>query len=152
KQISLIETIWPQLPDLPQLRRKFQLDQVLFVGVPHLPVFMSPAAAATDTEHQSLDLLFESLVRPGADPAVGQCYETVLASGSPRLLGLGRQFQLIRDARWYREGKGTELPAVDEPLTAADVRTTLVRFQKEMPTSPQWKELLASARSEGDPF
>jgi ABC-type oligopeptide transport system substrate-binding subunit len=152
KQLSLIESIWPQLPELPQLRRKFQLDQVLYVGVPHLPAFMSPAMAATDADRQVLDLLFESLVRPVADPAVGQGYEPVLAVGSPRLMALGREFQLTRDARWYREGRGSDVPTVDEPLRAADVRSMLVRYQNESPCSPQWKEILAGARSEGDPF
>lgn len=142
QQLLLAESIWPQLPELRRLRQELRLDSVLYVGVRRLPSYFSPDAAATDAERLALDLLFESLVRPVADPAVGQSYETVLAAGSPRLLALGREFQLVHDARWYREGRGPDDPTIDEPVTASDARAMMRRFP----------ELVDRPRIDDDPF
>jgi ABC-type oligopeptide transport system substrate-binding subunit len=128
QQVVLAESIWPQLPELRRLRQELRLDPVLYVRVRSLPTYLSPDSASTDAERLALDLLFESLVRPVPDPAVGQTYETVLAAGSPRFMVLGREFHLVRDARWYREGRGPDDPTIDEPVTATDARAGMRRF------------------------
>src|SRR5262249_4188441 len=57
--------IWPRLPGLENfLRQQERKYPILFVGVRELPQYFSPATAATDTERQAVELLFESLVRP----------------------------------------------------------------------------------------
>jgi ABC-type oligopeptide transport system substrate-binding subunit len=128
QQVVLAESIWPQLPELRRVRQELRLDSVLYVRVRSLPTYLSPDSASTDAERLALDLLFESLVRPVTDPAAGQTYETVLAAGHPRLLALGREFHLVRDARWYREGRGPDEPTIDEPVTATDARAGMRRF------------------------
>ncbi|OAI54031.1 hypothetical protein AYO44_03880 [Planctomycetaceae bacterium SCGC AG-212-F19] len=147
KLVTLAESIWPQLAALPRLRQQLQLDSILFVGVPELPTFLSPALAGTDTERQALELIFESLVRLVPDAAVGQAYEPVLAAGMPRLLPLGRQVQLVSDARWYREAAGSD-KAVDEPLTGTDVWKMLDRFQKHPEHSRAYSDLVADTTLE----
>jgi ABC-type oligopeptide transport system substrate-binding subunit len=146
KLIREAESIWPALPELPRLRRDWQLDSVMYVGVGQLPEFLSPATAASEAERQALEVLFESLVRPVAD-ASGQSYEMLLADGRPRLLPLGRQFQIVRNAFWYREGRGPNDPGIEEEVTADDVTAMLHRFQKPL-RSPEWTELLADSRSD----
>jgi ABC-type transport system substrate-binding protein len=141
QQLLMAESIWPQLPELRRLRQELRLDSVLYVRVRSLPTHLSPDAACNDADLVALDLLFEGLVRPVADPAVGQSYEPVLAAGNPRLMALGREFHLVHDARWYREGRGADDPSIDEPVTATDARSGLRRFQE-----------LVGQRIDDDPF
>jgi peptide/nickel transport system substrate-binding protein len=143
--LQQVESIWPELTELRAWREKLGLDSVLYVGVRHLPQLLSPATAAADSERQALELLFESLVRPTADPAVGQVYEPLLAAGNPRLIAQGRQFQMVRDARWYRAASADEA-MVNKELTAADVSQTF-RLAREAGGSPQWRELLFDCRT-----
>ena len=147
EQLRLVEHIWPQTPELPALRRALGLDAVMYVGVHQLPTFFSPTTAATDAELRAMELLFESLMRVVPDLVAGQAYEPVLAASSPRLTGLGRQFNLVRDARWYRDGAGAADPGVNEPVTAADVHGAWQRFKN----APAVQELLAGDRIDG-PF
>jgi ABC-type oligopeptide transport system substrate-binding subunit len=93
--------------------------QVLYVAVPSLPRFLSPATAWTDTEKDVLDLLFEPLVRPHPDERHGLRYEPVLAEQLPASLGGRYRFTLVKDARW----------SDGEPLTAADVRHSVTLLQ-----------------------
>jgi ABC-type oligopeptide transport system substrate-binding subunit len=147
-QLRTIENIWPELPGLQKYFEKGKGYRILNVGVRHLPERLSPATAFVDAERLALDLLFESLVRLVPDPVVGQRYEPLLAAGSPEQLLLGRQFELIRDARWYRDtGSG---PAVNEPVLAADVARTVLAYQKWPARSAEWKDLLGDATVEGD--
>lgn len=146
KTVRLAESIWPSLSVLARLRRELQMDSVLYVGVRDLPTFLSPATASNEAERQSLELLFESLVRPVPDPAVGLAYEPVLAASSPRILPLGRDVQLVRDARWYRESQGPNVPAIDAPVTATDVGAMVRLFQKEPVQSPEWNEIIDGVR------
>lgn len=149
--LRTVEGIWPQLGGLDELRHELQPYTPLRVGVRNLPENLSPATALTDAETQALELLFESLVRPVADPAVGQRYEGVLAVGDPRLVTLGRQFQMARDARWYRAPRPGQDQAASEPVTAADIAAT-VTGQKELNRSSEWQDLLLGAQDRGDPF
>ncbi|MBL8797905.1 MAG: hypothetical protein JNM56_28665, partial [Planctomycetia bacterium] len=143
--LQQVETIWPEWSELRSWREKLGLDSVLYVGVRHLPQLLSPATVAADSEKQAIELLFESLVRPIADPAVGQVYEPLLAAGNPRLIAQGRHFQMVRDARWYRPATADE-PTVNKELTAADVSQTF-RLAREAGGSPQWRELLFDCRT-----
>ncbi len=144
------ENIWPQLPGLQELRQKLGLYNPLGVGVHFLPSLVSPTVAISDADRQGVELVFESLLRPVADPLGGQRYEPVLAAGAPRLIPLGRQFQLVRDACWYRAGKGGE-DLIDEPVTAADVSRTVALYQKSG-RYPEWSELLGEARVEDSAY
>lgn len=144
KLVRLAESIWPSLPALTRLRQQLQLDRVLYVGVPELPVFLSPTTASTEAERQALDLLFESLLRLVPDPVVGQAYEPVLAAAMPRLLPLGRQVKLVPDARWYREA-ADGARAIDEPVTATDVWKMLDSIQQKSARAQEWKDLIARA-------
>lgn len=148
------ESIWPKLgAGMDDLRQRLQPYQPLRVGVAQVPLRVSPAAAVTDSEKQAVELVFESLVRPVPDSAVGSRYESILAAGRPQLVSLGRQFELVRDARWYRAaGPGSE-PGVDEPLIGSDVLATVDCYQHWEGRSPEWDELLAGARDvKRDPF
>src|SRR5262249_41127239 len=119
--------IWPRLPGLENfLRQQERKYPILFVGVRELPQYFSPATAATDTERQAVELLFESLVRPeytvlqsGQKEQVSCRYGAGLTDGRPRLVALGREFLLPRDAFWS-DGK---------PVTANDVQRTVVLLQ-----------------------
>jgi peptide/nickel transport system substrate-binding protein len=122
--MGFAQEIWPRLPGLGD--RRLQLANkypVLKVGVRELPVEMLPGLESTDVERQAVELMFEGLVRVRYQPGVGQRYEPVLAASLPRMVPLGRQFQLVRDAYWSN----------DEPVTAADVAAT-VRLLND----PRW--------------
>jgi hypothetical protein len=136
-QLRTVENIWPQLPGVQDLRQELRPYKALGVGVRQLPRYLTPATAATDSERQGMELIFESLLRPVGDPITGQRYEPVLSDGPPRLVPMGRQFQMVNDARWYRAGRGSE-NAIDEEVTAADVRGTISLYQKWAGKSPDW--------------
>jgi ABC-type oligopeptide transport system substrate-binding subunit len=107
------------LPQLPKLQEKLrELDNehpVVFVGVSSLPRYLSPALAATDSEKQAVELLFESLVKPSAGTRGGWHYEPALAEGRPRVIPRGREFRLARDAFWSDSKR----------VSAADIRHTV---------------------------
>jgi peptide/nickel transport system substrate-binding protein len=134
------------LPGLHDLRlRLSNAYPILRVGVRELPTAMLPGLAASDGDQLALDLLYESLVEVSREPSGGQGYEPVLATGPPRLipLGLGRQFQLPRNAFW---SSGKRLA-----LTAQDIQHTVKLLQ-----DPAWpgyssacKELIEEARAAG---
>jgi tetratricopeptide (TPR) repeat protein len=149
--LRTVEGIWPQLDGLQKLHQELRPYRPLRVGVRHLPENLSPATAVTDADRQALELLFESLVRPVPDTAVGQRYEGVLAVGDPLLVPLGRQFQMVRDARWYRPQRPGDEPMPSEPVTAADITGT-VSGNRELARSSEWQDLLAGAQDQGDPF
>jgi len=94
--------IWPQLPEL----RKFEIElgiehPILRVGMRGLPPkYFSPAWACTDNEHRLVELLFESLVKLVPDGMGGFRYRPGLAEALPKVVRLGRQFQLPRNAHW----------------------------------------------------
>lgn len=87
---------------------------VLVVGVRQLPELMSPSFARTSADRLSLDLLFESLVRPVPD-SPGSCrYEPGLAAALPRVVSHGRAFDIVPDAVWAdAEQPGRRVVAVD---------------------------------------
>lgn len=93
---------WPELPEL----RAFEIEldrehPTLHVGVRGLlPRYFSPAWACTENEHRAVDLLFESLVKLIPDEAGGFRYRPALSESRPKVVPLGRQFELPRDALW----------------------------------------------------
>jgi len=151
-ELRTAENIWPLLPGLQELRQELKLFRPMGVGVLHLPQHLSPMTAATDVEKQAVELLFESLLRPVGDPQSGVRYEPVLATGVPQLVPMGRQFQMVRDARWYRGSRGSQDATIEEPVTANDVHRTVALYQKWAGRSPEWDELLGDALVESNPY
>ncbi|HTU17098.1 MAG TPA: ABC transporter substrate-binding protein, partial [Gemmataceae bacterium] len=103
---------WPELPELPAFERELNREHpILRVGVRGpLPKYFSPAWACTDNEHRAVELLFESLVKLIPDEAGGFCYRPGLAETRPKVVSLGRQFQLPQHAVW---SDGSQLSATD---------------------------------------
>jgi ABC-type transport system substrate-binding protein len=138
------EQIWPALPGVRDARLKLLGSYpILFVGSRHLPANLSPGTAVTDADRLALDLLFEELMRPVSDPVTGQRYEPALAQRHPRLVPLGRQFELAAGARW----------STGEAITAADVHGTVQLLKRPdwLGHVPEWADLVEGAHVE-DPF
>ena len=95
----------------------------LVIGVRSLPEFMSPRFARSDSERFALDLLFEGLLRTGADGAGGRVYEPALARDLPALVTLGRAFTLT-SVTWADPAKPNSHAAVN----AADVVSTVKKL------------------------
>ncbi|HXG08933.1 MAG TPA: ABC transporter substrate-binding protein [Gemmataceae bacterium] len=145
EKLHQAEDLWPQLPGLYDARIKMEkYHSVLRVGVRDLPVELSPATACTDSERWAVELLFEGLVKLTYDPETGQRYEPGLAEGRPRLIPMGRQFQIARDAYWS-DGR---------QVTGADVRSTvnLLRDKSWIGYRPSWAEMIEGVHLGGDPF
>jgi ABC-type transport system substrate-binding protein len=138
--VSTAESIWPALPGLQDYRLTLTnaLPPTLEVGVRDLPEKMSPAEAATDSERQAVELMFESLVKMVEDERDGETYEPGLAQCCPRVVPMGRSFQLVRDAYWSdSDGKTGR-------VNAGDVWNT-VQFMKKGGSpfyDPAWAELV----------
>jgi ABC-type transport system substrate-binding protein len=145
-KLAEVESIWP-LPELRGYRTQLTSTRhaILGVGVRALPEYLSPGTAVLDSERQAVELQFESLVVPVTEPGdQQQRYESVLALGRPRLVPLGRQFELVRDAYWS-DGK---------PVTSTDVRRTvqLLRHPGWPGHQPAWAELLDPPPPETEAF
>jgi ABC-type transport system substrate-binding protein len=124
-QIEMAELIYADLEGLPETKTQLYRDyRLLIVGVPELPERISPALAVTDADRWAGELIFESLIKPVPDPTVGQRYWTELAALPPRLVSMGREFLLVKDALWVsKDGPG-------EPVTAYDVKKTIEMMQE----------------------
>jgi ABC-type transport system substrate-binding protein len=144
------EEIWPRLPGLRDLGLKLSNSYpILRVGVPELPedlknLKLSPATAFSDTEKRAVELIFESLVKPGEDPAFGQRYYPGLAVGRAKIIPRGRQFQLPRDAHW---SDGTDLTATDVIRTVQ-----LLQDRNFIGFAPEWAGLLENPTPGSDPY
>jgi ABC-type transport system substrate-binding protein len=115
--VEQAQEIFPELPGLREYRINLKTTHpVLRVGVRDLPRFLSPALATTDDELRATELLFEGLVKLSPDASGALRYHAGLAEGRPRVVAMGRQFQLPRGVVWS-DGKTA--------LEAADVRYTL---------------------------
>jgi ABC-type transport system substrate-binding protein len=142
------EEIWPQLPGLRTYHLLLSNDYpILKVGVRGvLPRRLSPALACTDSELRAVELLFESLVKLIPDDSGIFRYQPCLAQGRPRVVPLGRQFQLPRNALWSNE----------QPLNAGDIRQTVRLLKDEQGKgtgrSSAWGALLDRVEVSGDPF
>jgi ABC-type transport system substrate-binding protein len=139
--LKTADSIWPTLPGLHDQQLKLgNAYPILKVAVRDLPVDFLPGLAATDSERWAGELLFESLIRPNFDSDGYQDYVPVLADSRPRLVTLGRQFQLFRDVRWSDGRK--------DRLTGADVAhmVKLLKDEKWPAHNPAWSELLENVR------
>jgi ABC-type transport system substrate-binding protein len=116
QRLELARLSWPQVPGGSLAGGP---DGALRVGVRHLPKYLSPALAWTESDLRAVELLFEPLVKssPGTRGAWGP--RPGLAAGRPRVVPLGREFRLLGGARWS-DGK---------PVTVGDVRFTLRQIQ-----------------------
>jgi peptide/nickel transport system substrate-binding protein len=137
--VKQAEETWPELPGLRAYRIDLtQTHPVLQVVVRQLPDSLSPATAVTDTDRRAVELLFESLVKCSPDAAGLMRYHPALAEGPPRVVPLGREFRLPRNATWS-DGR---------PLTAADVRYSVRllsgpdKDKVTLGVPPAWSELL----------
>jgi ABC-type transport system substrate-binding protein len=140
-------TIWPDLPGVKDFRlRLSNTYPVLNVGVSSLPENMSPATAFTDSEKQAVELIFESLVKSEEDPMAGQMYVPGLAREQPRVIPMGRQFQMVQDAFWSNDAK--------EKVSANDVIRTvqLLRNSEAKGFAPEWADLVENPPPSSDPF
>ena len=136
---------WPRLPGLQDyLLQRQHAYRILYVGVPSLPEFLSPAGASTDPERQAIELLFEGLVQERYDDARGERYVAQLADGRPTVGPGGRlRFTLDRQAAW----------SSGEPVTAKNVRDTVQLLRRTRPGRTQeWADLIEEPVLEDDPF
>jgi ABC-type transport system substrate-binding protein len=95
--------------------------KIVNVGVRSLPQYLTPDFACTGPEWQAVEFLFESLLKPRAEPDKGTRYYTCLAAERPRQVSLGRDFALSREAFW----------SDNKPVTAGDVSSSFQRLQKQ---------------------
>lgn len=137
---------WPQLPELGAFAIELSREHpILRAGVRgQLPQYFSPAWACTDNERRAVELLFESLVKLVPDEDGGFRYRPALAESLPRVVPLGRQFQLPQNAFWSN----------NRTLNATDVNFSLGLLRKGtgVGLSPAWGDLLDAAKVEQDPF
>jgi peptide/nickel transport system substrate-binding protein len=122
--IALADAIWPRLAGLHDMHLKLSNTYpILRVGVAELPTSFLPGLAASDSEKQAVELLFESLVQSVRDGSGGHAYAPVLAAAPPILVPLGRQFQIARSSNWSN----------DKPVNAKDIAHTV-----ELLKDPKW--------------
>jgi ABC-type transport system substrate-binding protein len=139
------EETWPDLPGLRDYHLKLGgAYQVLKVGMRELPLYLSPGWAHTDSEKRACELLFEGLVGLVPDAQGSMYYRPMLARGRPRVVELGRQFDLPRDAKWSDE----------RPLRADDLAFTLKEIAEGRGSErgQAWSELVQATQRGTDPF
>jgi ABC-type oligopeptide transport system substrate-binding subunit len=142
---SAYET-WPELPGLDAFSLELRREHpILRVGVRGpLPRYFSPAWACTDSERRAVDLLFESLVKLVPDEEGGFRYRLGLAESAPKVVPLGRQFELPRTGRWSN----------DRSVNSTDIRISMQLLQKGkgVGRSRVWGKLLKDVKGDKDPF
>lgn len=140
------EQTWPQLPGLSKFKAELNNDYpILHVGVRGpLPKYFSPAWACTDSERRAVEMLFESLVKLVPDGSGGFRYGRGLAESSPKVVPLGRLFQLPPRAAWSDR----------RLLTSGDIDFSLNHLQAGtgVGRSRVWGDLLAGVERKKDPF
>jgi peptide/nickel transport system substrate-binding protein len=134
---------WPRLPGLrDELEKRKQRYDVLHVAVRDLPEFLSPALAFSDSERQTVELVFEGLLHARHDPALGTQYRSLLADQTRAGTGTRRSLVLRRDVYW----------SDGERFTGADVRHTVELVAKAgQPEATLW-DRIEPLRLAGDPF
>ncbi len=117
---------------------------ILRVSMRELPKYLSPAWAVTDAERRCVDLLFEGLVNLLPDDQGVMYYQPSLAASRLKMIPLGRQVQLPREARWSN----------NKELTSSDLRFTIELLRKGEGNGrcAAWGDMLAEMRVGGDPF
>jgi ABC-type oligopeptide transport system substrate-binding subunit len=146
--------IWPQLPGLRAFELELKEDHpVLRVGIRGgLPIYLSPAMACTDNERRVVEMLFESLVKLAPDDSGIYRYRLGLAEYKPRVVTLGREFQLPRNATWYNPNPGGDRSP--PRLDSGDIRFTMELLKQGEGTGRSfvWGQLLDNVEVKGDPF
>lgn len=146
EELQRAQETWPQLPELRAFEIELGMEHpVLRVGVRgQRPRYFSPAWACTDNERRAVDLLFESLVKQIPDEAGGFRYRPGLARARPRVVPLGREFELPHEAIWS-DGK---------PLNSTDLIFSFKLLQngRGLDRSRVWGELLAGVESKKNPY
>jgi ABC-type transport system substrate-binding protein/tetratricopeptide (TPR) repeat protein len=147
------QEIYPELPGLRALLIATDRSyQILRVHMREQPILMSPARATTDSERRVVDLLFESLENLLPDDRGLLYYRPALAVGRPKVLPLGREFKLPRNAVWVTNGEEGKAVVI-RSLTGGDVRQTVQWVKKGEATGrcPLWGDLLETVRVD-DPY
>jgi len=145
--VQLARLKWPLLPGLEdyelQLRNAYPILRIGMSALPHKD-HLSPATALTNADRWAVELIFESLIKPSSSASAGQRHEPGLAMGQPRLIPLGRQFQLPRNAFWSN----------GQQVTAADVSNTvrLLKDDKWPGRTPAWDDLIEAVNAGSDSF
>lgn len=120
RQAEMSKEIYADLPGLGDFMQELARDfRLIVVGVKRLPERMSPALAFTNSERWAVEMLFESLVQPVPDSVVGHRFRNQLSAQPPRIVPLGREFELIKDAVWVSPN------SPPEPVNAEAVKETL---------------------------
>jgi ABC-type transport system substrate-binding protein len=138
--------IYPQLRGLRQFEMELNQEYpILRVGVrgPQ-PRYFSPAWACTDSERRAVELLFESLVKLVPDQAGGYRCCRGLSESRPKVVPLGRQFELPHNAAW---SDGRKLSSAD-----IDFSLRLLQAGKGVGRSRVWGELFLGTERKGGPF
>ncbi len=133
QRAELARAAWPHVPGATTAGAP---QGMLRVGVRHLPIYMSPARAWTDSELRAVELVFEPLVRGGL------AHRPALSEGRPKVVPLGREFRLPPNARW----------SDGEPVTAGDVKFTVEQLKADRTTARPiaWGHVLEDAVIGGD--
>jgi ABC-type transport system substrate-binding protein len=143
--LNQAEESWPQMPGLRTYRMGLDKTyQVLRVGGRELPRYLSPGRALGDADRRAVEMLFESLVKLGPDAKGALFYSPGMAEGRPKVVALGREFRLPRDASWS-DGAS---------LSHGDVSYTVDRLRKgaAIGRSAVWGDPIDKFRISGDPF
>jgi len=112
RALKAAETLDAELAGIGELRSSLR-GRILYVGVPRLPEFLTPARARSDSERWGTELLFESLLQAVPDQELGRRYRPMLAASLPGLVPLGREFTLARDNYWVGVGENRQVDARD---------------------------------------
>ena len=133
------------MPELRAFQHELSTEHpILRVGVRGpLPIYFSPAWACTDNEHRAVELLFESLVKLIPDEEGGFRYLPGLSESRPKVVPLGRQFELPRKAVW---SDGKRLNSTD-----IDFSLRLLQNGRGVGRSRVWGDLLVASETR-DPF
>ncbi len=114
------EVLDPEAPGIANARLKLR-GTVLYVGVPKLPVRMSPATARLDSEKWAVELMFEGPLQSVPEADVIR-YRPALAESLPGVMPLGRSFSLAKSIRWSNPD--------GELMDARDVKGTLALLRR----------------------
>jgi ABC-type oligopeptide transport system substrate-binding subunit len=154
ENLQKAKDLWPQLPGLRTIELQMNNQHpVLRVGVRgSLPKYLSPALACTDNELRAVEMLFESLVKLTPDDAGTFRYRLGLAENRPKIVTLGREFHLPRNATWYDPNRPPDRPS--PRIDSGDIRFTMELLKQGEGTgrSAAWGQLLDNVEVKGDPF
>lgn len=141
-----VESLAPDLSGLRDAQKELRAGYAtLVVGVKRMPRLMSPATAHEDSEKMLVELLFEGLLEPTPDPALGTQYRLGLTALKPRVNALAREVNLVGNAEWGRPDSGS--------FDAADLVETvrLMREKRGFPSAERVDYLDAIALDPSEP-